>query len=62
GKILKRRRCPLVITTGAKDKFEMRKPRDLASISQILEYKEGEGLKTVSENVEKIINIKNDRK
>jgi|GEM_PF-6780455 len=62
GKILRRRKCPLIITSRAKEKLEMRKPMDLASIAHIAGYSKEEALETISNNVEKINTIKNDRK
>jgi len=58
GKILRRKNCPLIITTGAKDKLEMRNPVDLASIAHIMGYDREEALDTVSKNVEKILKDK----
>ncbi len=55
GKILRRKNCNFIITSGAEEKLEMRKPRDLASIAHIAGYRKEKSLNTVSKNVEKIL-------
>lgn len=54
GKLIKRKKCDFVITSGADEKLDMRAPRELASIGYLLGFDEEESLDAVSENVNKI--------
>jgi ribonuclease P/MRP protein subunit RPP1 len=54
--------CDIVITSGAKDKFGLRAPRDLVSFGIVLGMRPEEALKAVSENPAKILKRAVDRK
>ncbi len=58
GKLVKRKNCNLVITSGAEEKLDMRKPRELASIGYLLGINQEESLDAVSKNPNSIINEK----
>lgn len=56
GKLIRRTGCNFILTSGAEDKLEMRRPRDLASLGYIMGFDEESSLNAVSSNVKKITN------
>ena len=54
--------CDVIITSGAKDKFGMRSPRDLMAFGIILGLKPEEALRAVSKNPAKVLRKTEDRK
>lgn len=60
GKLLRRKSCNFIITSGARNKLEMRKGRELASIGHIAGFEQEESLNAVSENLEQIEQVRGD--
>ena len=54
--------CDVIITSGAKDKFGLRSPRDLMAFGVVLGMKPDEALKAVSENPAKVLRKTENRK
>ncbi len=53
---------PMIIASGAQNKWDLRAPRDLLSVGRILGMTQGEAKKAVSENPAKILQKSRDRK
>ncbi len=54
GKLVEKENCSFIIASGAKEKLDMRAPRELASIGHLLGFNEEKSLDTVSSNAWKI--------
>lgn len=55
GKLLKKGNCNIVIVSGAKEKLDMRPPKQLSSLGYLLGLDEEESFDTVSKNVKEVI-------
>lgn len=62
GKLIRRKNCNFIITSGAEDPLDMRSPRELASLAYLIGFNKEESLNSVSKNVQKIIENKKNLK